>query len=206
MSYPWPASSSAAHGVSRLAPSRADLAADRIGRNDAEDRFIGALRVSRSIWRFRRKVRQNGGDAPDREEAWVRRLFEKAVLGFARAELEPLGWSVRGSIPLVWQFSSSGALSTILPHMVTDIVLDAPNADRRLIIDTKFTSVLRIGRFGDASLKSEYLYQMYAYLRSQEGLDCRCNDVEGLFIHPAMGAALHEHVVIQGHEITFAQR
>jgi hypothetical protein len=27
--------------------------------------------------------------APDREETWVRRLFEKAVLGFAQVELEP---------------------------------------------------------------------------------------------------------------------
>jgi 5-methylcytosine-specific restriction enzyme subunit McrC len=96
--------------------------------------------------------------APDREEAWVRRLFEKAILGFARVDLEPLGWSVRGGIPLEWQFSSaSTGLAAILPRMVTDIVLDAPNADR-LVIDTKFTSILGTGRFGDASLKSGYLY------------------------------------------------
>jgi 5-methylcytosine-specific restriction enzyme subunit McrC len=44
--------------------------------------------------------------------------------------------------------------------MVTDIILDAPDADRRLVIDTKFTSILGTGRFGDASLKSGYLYQM----------------------------------------------
>jgi 5-methylcytosine-specific restriction enzyme subunit McrC len=37
---------------------------------------------------------------PDRDETWVRRLFEKAVLGFARVELEPLGWRVRGSVHL----------------------------------------------------------------------------------------------------------
>ncbi len=55
--------------------------------------------------------------------------------------------------------------------MVTDIILDAPGADRRLVIDTKFTSILGTGRFGADSLKSGYLYQMYAYLRSQEGRD-----------------------------------
>lgn len=143
--------------------------------------------------------------APDREEAWVRRLFEKAILGFARVELEPLGWSVRGSIPLEWQFSSASAgLATILPRMVTDIVLDAPNTDRRLVVDTKFTSVLGNSRFGDASLKSGYLYQMYAYLRSQEGRGLRWDTAAGLFLHPMIGALLHEHVVIQNHSITFA--
>ena len=29
--------------------------------------------------------------APERKEHWVRRLFQSAVLGFARAELPPLG-------------------------------------------------------------------------------------------------------------------
>ena len=62
-------------------------------------------------------------------------MFEKAVLGFARVGLEPLGWSVRGSIPLEWQFSSvSAGLATILLRTVTDVVLDPPTADRRLVI------------------------------------------------------------------------
>ena len=38
--------------------------------------------------------------APEREEHWVRRLFQSAVLGFARAELNPLGWSVRGGLSI----------------------------------------------------------------------------------------------------------
>jgi 5-methylcytosine-specific restriction enzyme subunit McrC len=88
--------------------------------------------------------------------------------------------------------------------MVTDIVLDAPHADRRLVIDTKFTSILGTGRFGDASLKSGYLYQMYAYLRSQEGRDQRWDTSAGLFLHPAIGRQLYEHAMIQCHSIAFA--
>src|ERR1700741_2320090 len=88
--------------------------------------------------------------------------------------------------------------------MVTDIVLDAPNTDRRLVIDTKFTSVLGNSRFGEASLKSAYLYQMYAYLRSQEGRGLQWDTAAGLFLHPTIGSTLHEHVVIQNHSITFA--
>jgi len=87
---------------------------------------------------------------------------------------------------------------------VTDIVLDAPNAGRRLVMDTKFTSILGTGRFGDASLKSGYLYQMYAYLRSQEGGDQRWDTSAGLFLHPAVGLQLYEYAMIQGHSIAFA--
>jgi 5-methylcytosine-specific restriction enzyme subunit McrC len=88
--------------------------------------------------------------------------------------------------------------------MVTDIVLDPPDQGRRVVIDTKFSSILTSGRFGDASLKSGYLYQMYAYVRSQEGRDSRWDRAAGLFLHPAIDGTLHEHVVIQNHPITFA--
>jgi 5-methylcytosine-specific restriction enzyme subunit McrC len=193
-------------GVGGSRPSRAELAADQIGRNDSGDRFMVALaRLAFDLALPTENAGTTALVAPDREEAWVRRLFEKAVLGFARVELEPLGWSVRGGIPLEWQFSSvSAGLVTILPRMVTDIVLDGPHADRRLVIDTKFTSVLGTGRFGDASLKSGYLYQMYAYLRSQEGRNLRWDTAAGLLLHPAIGSQLHEHVMIQSHSITFA--
>ena len=193
-------------GVGGVRPSRAELAADQIGRNDTADRFMVAL--AHLAFDLALPTEDAGATplvAPNREEAWVRRLFEKAILGFARVDLEPLGWSVRGSIPLEWQLSSaSPRLGTILPRMVTDIVLDAPGASGRLVIDTKFASILGVGRFGNAGLKSGYLYQMYAYLRSQEGTDQRWNTSAGLFLHPAVGSQLYEHATIQGHSIVFA--
>lgn len=193
-------------GVGGRRPTRAELAADQIGRNDSGDRFMVAL--AHLAFDLALPTEDAGKTAlvsPDREEAWVRRLFEKAILGFARAELEPLGWSVRGGIPLGWQLSSaSEGLTSILPRMVTDIVLDPPEIDRRLVVDTKFTSILVSSRFGEAILKSGYLYQMYAYLRSQEGRGARWDSAGGLFLHPATGGMLHEHVTIQNHSITFA--
>ena len=193
-------------GVGGVRPSRADMAADQIGRNDAADRFMVAL--ARLAFDLALPTENAGSTplvSPDREEAWARRLFEKAVLGFARVELVPLGWSVRGGIPLEWQISSaSERLPKILPRMVTDIILDPPNSGRRLVIDTKFTSILASSRFRDASLKSGYLYQMYAYLRSQEGCDPRWDQAAGLLLHPAIDASLRERVVIQNHPISFA--
>jgi hypothetical protein len=60
-------------------------------------------------------------------------------------------------------------IRAILPAMKTDIVLDPPGGGRRVVVGTKFTSILQAGRFGDLRLKCGYLYRMYAYLRSQEG-------------------------------------
>jgi 5-methylcytosine-specific restriction enzyme subunit McrC len=198
-------SSLANAGVANGRPSRADLALDQIGRNDSTDRFMVAL--ARLAFDLALPTEQSGPAAlvePDREEIWVRRLFEKAVLGFARVELEPQGWSVRGGIPLKWQVSSSSeGLEDILPGMVTDIVLDPPHGGRRIIIDTKFASILTKGRFENTRLKGGYLYQMYAYLRSQEGLDTLWVDAAGLFLHPAIDERVRESVVIQNHSIAF---
>jgi len=193
-------------GVGALRPSRAELATDQLSRNDAADRFMVAL--SRLAFDLALPTEESGSIAlarPDREEVWIRRLFEKAVLGFARVELEPLGWSVRGSIPLQWPVSSASVgLSAILPRMVTDIVLDPPSDGRRRVIDTKFTAILTHGRFGDAGLKSGYLYQMYSYLRSQEGCDESWQAAAGLILHPAIDTTFREYVVIQNHPIGFA--
>jgi 5-methylcytosine-specific restriction enzyme subunit McrC len=200
------ASSLARAGVGGGRPSSADSTQDQIGRNESADRFMVAL--AKLAFDLALPTEDSGSTAfvaPDREEVWVRRLFERAVFGFARVELEPQGWSVRGGVPLTWQVSSlSDGLAAILPRMVTDIVLDPPDGGRRIVIDTKFTSILTTRRFGDVSLKSGYLYQMYAYVRSQEGRDPRWDAAAGLFLHPAIDGALHEHVVIQNHPITFA--
>jgi 5-methylcytosine-specific restriction enzyme subunit McrC len=193
-------------GVSGAPPSRSEMAADHIGRNDFADSFMVAL--AKLAFDLALPTESAGATpfvAPEREEVWARKLFEKAVLGFARVELAPLGWTVRGSTPLKWQVSSaSEGLSAILPRMETDIILDPPNNCQRLVIDTKFTSILSRGRFGNAILKSDYLYQMYAYLRSQEGRDTQWETAAGLLLHPAIGTSLREQVVIQNHPISFA--
>jgi 5-methylcytosine-specific restriction enzyme subunit McrC len=200
------ASSLGRAGVGGVRPPRPELARDQVGRNDSADRNMIAL--SELAFDLALPTEDPGATAlaaPDREETWVRRLFEKAVLGFARVELEPLGWCVRGSVPLDWQVSSpSEGLPAILPRMVTDIVLDEPGEGGRVVIDAKFSSILATGRFGDTGLKSGYLYQMYAYIRSQEGVDRLWDRASGLFLHPAIDAALHESVVIQNHLVTFA--
>ena len=89
--------------------------------------------------------------------------------------------------------------------MRTDVVLDDVATGRRIVIDTKFTSIVTSGWYREESLRSGYLYQIYAYLRSQVGRgDTLADTASGLLLHPAIGQMVDETAVIQGHAIRFA--
>lgn len=193
-------------GVSGQPPSRAELGTDRITRNDSEDRFMLAL--ARLAFDLALPTEDAGATAftePDRDERWVRRLFEKAVGGFYATELIPKGWRVRTGEVLQWPVSTASAgIKEILPTMRTDITLEAPDG-HRTVIDTKFTAIVTKGWYREQSLKSGYLYQLYTYLRSQERstIDSPWNRATGILLHPAVGKQFDESVSIQGHEIRF---
>ena len=108
--------------------------------------------------------------SPDREETWVRRLFERAVGGFYQVVLSPQEWQVRCGTVLDWMIEQKTAgIDQIMPTMRTDIVLDHKTSGRRLVIDTKFASIVTKGWHREETLRSAYVYQIYAYLRSQVG-------------------------------------
>ena len=100
--------------------------------------------------------------------------------------------------------ATSGA-EQVFPSMRTDIVIDQRNHPQRLVIDTKFTGVLGRGWYRDQSLKTSYIYQLYAYLRSQvDRSDPWADSASGLLLHPAINGRFDESVVIQGHKMQFA--
>ena len=89
--------------------------------------------------------------------------------------------------------------------MKTDIWLEHPGQRRRIIIDTKFSDIITRGRGGNPSLQSGHIYQIYAYLRSQENPgDPLSLTASGLLLHPAVNRTLDESADIQGHPIRFA--
>jgi 5-methylcytosine-specific restriction enzyme subunit McrC len=194
-------------GVSGAMPSRAELSADRIGRHDAADReMIDAARLAMDLVLPTERAGPRPLPMPDREERWARRLFERAVGGFYRTILPPMGWKILTGSVLDWPIDwwSEGARD-ILPGMQTDIVLDDVAASRRIVIDTKFTEIVTAGWRREATLRSGYLYQIYAYLRSQSGRgDPLADAAEGMLLHPAVGETVDEAVTMQGHLIRFA--
>lgn len=201
------ASGMKAIGVSGNAPTRTEMSAERFGRHDADDRFmVAAAKLAFDLALPNEAVGTNVLALPDREVMWVRRLFERAVGGFYDVVLSPKGWCVRCGSTLDWKIEQKTAgIDRILPTMRTDVVLDHAPSGQRIVIDTKFTSIVTSGWYREETLRSGYVYQIYAYLRSQIGRgDSLADRASGLLLHPSVGEAVDETAVIQGHSIRFA--
>jgi 5-methylcytosine-specific restriction enzyme subunit McrC len=196
-----------AMGVSGAAPTRAEISVDRLGRHDADDQhMVAAAKLAFDLALPTETSGANLLTMPDREVMWVRRLFESAIGGFYAVLLTPKGWTVRRGGALQWPVDHRTAgIDKILPTMRTDVVLDHPATARRIVIDTKFTSIVTSGWYREETLRSGYVYQIYAYLRSQVGRgDLLADQASGMLLHPAVGGEVDEAVVIQGHKIRFA--
>ena len=196
-----------AMGIAGNAPTRAETSTDRIGRHDAGDaHMMAAARLALDLALPTEAAGSNALPLPDRQEVWVRRLFERAVGGFYDVSLSPHGWQVRCGCTFVWPIErKTSGIDAIMPNMRTDVILDHEESGRRILIDTKFTSIVTSGWHREQTLRSGYLYQVYAYLRSQVGHGDRLADhAEGLLLHPAIGESVDEAIVIQGHQIRFA--
>ena len=197
-------------GVTGEKPGRAEISVvDQFGRHDAGDRMmVFAAHLAFDLALPTESVGTNLLFSPYRDGPWIRELYEKAVTGFYKVVLPKEEWKVHEQRRIEWPVSDGNKtqrIDEILPSMRTDIVLDSQSEGRRIVIDTKFNSVLTKGWYREESLRSSYVYQIYAYLRSQEGTsDPFADNAEGLLLHPSLGKTLNEAVVIQGHEIRFA--
>lgn len=193
-------------GVQGNSPSRSEMSTDRFGRNDAGDQImVAAAWFAFDLALPTEEQGRHHLASPDRDEVWARRLFERAVGGFYRVTLTAKGWNVRTGTKLHWQLDwESPGMSEVLPGMTTDIILDSPGRDRRIVIDTKFTSLMKQGHYKSRTISSGYLYQIYAYLKSQAGKGGLNEIAEGLMLHPSVGESIDLATSIQGQTIRFA--
>ena len=196
-------------GVSGVKPSRGEMASDQIGRHEADDRLLISLALA--VFDLVLPTEQEGVRSllrAQREVTEFRRLFERAVGNFFSTELpREEGWRVFRGKQLNWSVdAASPGIDEHLPIMVTDIILENEQKNRRIIIDTKFTNILTKSQFGDAQrFKSDHIYQLYAYLRSQEhDVDSRSLSSEGMLLYPAIDIDVDDTAEIQGHFFRFA--
>lgn len=196
-------------GVIGQMPSRAEFATDQIGRHEAEDRLMVSL--ARAVFDLVLPTEQEGMRSlfmASRDDTEFRRLFERAIGNFFRAELPwEEGWRVYRGKRFFWPFGAvSPGIHAHFPIMVTDIILENEQVDSRTIIDTKFTNILTRAQYGDGQrFKSGHIYQLYSYLRSQERSDDpRSLTSEGMLLYPAIGVDVDEAVELQGHKLRFA--
>jgi 5-methylcytosine-specific restriction enzyme subunit McrC len=194
-------------GVHGSKPSRNEVSLDRFGRHDTGDQLMFA--AAKLAFDLALPTEIEGTrpiNAPDREATWVRHLYERAIGGFYRVVISSKGWKVDPGKSIKWPIEKATLrINEIMPSMKQDIVLDNHSENKRIVIDTKFNEIITTGWYRDESLRSSYLYQIYAYLRSQENDDDSLSKrASGLLLHPSIGDTLDETVLIQGHAIRFA--
>ena len=92
------------------------------------------------------------------------RLFEDFVRGFLRTEHPGLG--VRGHKSIKWDAAPEGDAVLRLPLMETDIYVPGAADGRSVIVETKCVSepFARGSEASTVSLRSDHLYQLFAYL------------------------------------------
>ncbi len=194
-------------GVVGEKPTRTEMSFDRIGRHDIEDlQMVEAAHLAFNLALPTERTGSRYLYQPNREGSWLRNLFEKAVAGFYDVILSNQGWKVEAGKKINWPIEEQTlGIDEIMPAMKTDVILENAASKRRIVIDTKFNSILTKGWYREQSLRSGYLYQIYAYLRSQENNDDPLSfNSSGLLLHPAVDTMIDEFAVIQGHEIRFA--
>ena len=195
-------------GVSQVRTSRSEVSVDRFGRHDVEDKpMIAAAHLAFNLALPTESAGTRQLSLPARDNLpWLRKLFEKGIAGFYHTVLSKSVWGVSAGKTLKWQIDDkSSGIDKILPNMKTDIIIDNKEVGHRTVIDTKFNAVVTRGWYRDETLRSGYLYQMYAYLRSQEGSEDLLNDTtSGLLLHPSVGEDVNEYFVMQNHKIQFA--
>ena len=130
-------------------------------------------------------------------------LYEEAVAGFYEGTLTQ-DWRVTPQSPIAWPLEGDEEkVNSLVPGMVRDIVLESRN--QRIVIDTKFTEIVSTGQYGNTTFKSGNIYQLYAYLRSQEDAsDPLSLHSTGVLLYPAIDACVDESATIQGHRIRFS--
>ncbi|WP_046243956.1 5-methylcytosine restriction system specificity protein McrC [Hymenobacter terrenus] len=129
-----------------------------------------------------------------RDEALMARLFEQFTRNFFRREQRR--YRVYAET-IAWQADGQTADLDLLPTMLTDTTLEAP--DRKIILDTKYYAAALRPRYDRQRLIAPHLYQLYAYLQNQRpGPD---QALEGILLYPAATQAIDVRYTLGGHPV-----
>lgn len=134
-------------------------------------------------WRFR---------AFERDERRMRKLFERFVRNFYRREQLAFRLWRRG---LKWHATGDVHL---LPAMQTDTTLR--RGKRIVVVETKYTANQLQAYHSAGTVRSDHLYQLFAYLRNLANVAPACG-VEGVLLYPRVGPGPDARCVVHGHSV-----
>jgi 5-methylcytosine-specific restriction enzyme subunit McrC len=168
----------------------------QLGRNDSDYRLM--LSISALILQRQMPSESAGGNhlpALNRDALLLYKVYERFVANFYRIHLH--GWDVSTQKRLEWHEKQA---NKYLPSMKPDLVLQERSSSRLIILDTKFTAHSFIeNQWGKEGFDSSHLYQLYAYLRSQEHLSDAHRTGTGILLYPVIHDSFSERIELQDH-------
>jgi 5-methylcytosine-specific restriction enzyme subunit McrC len=187
-------------GVDLIELKTAFIRRQQIGRNDADYRVM--LAICELLLQREMPTEATGSHklpGLDRDALTLYRIYERFVANFYKFHL--LEWTVTSQAQLSWHMTKT---SNYMPTMSPDLILQRRTSGRMVVLDTKFTAnSLILGRWGNYVFDSSHLYQLYAYLRSQEHLSEFHRCASGILLYPTVHENISETVELQGHQIRF---
>ncbi len=147
-------------GVKPTDPTRTTIRREQFGHFDREDRKLVQLcELIRDCSSPEHSRGINELPLLLRNEARLRKLFEKAVLGFFKTHLGAKGWSV-GSEQRSWPMEGDPAALFLMPNLNADVVLRKDGV--QVVVECKFAPIFKI-HHTKTILDPAYTRQVYAY-------------------------------------------
>lgn len=188
-------------GVALTPPDTALIRRQPLARGEEDYRLMLAL--CDLLWRTAMPAEETGhapGLGLDRDSVTLHEIYERFVANFYKLRLAD-NWSIAAQPTLTW---AGDRASPLMPVMRPDLVLTDTQGGRRVVIDTKFTGTSLVrNQYGSERFASGHIYQLYAYLRSQEGRGPLHRAAEGVLLYPEVGRSLDEAVELDGHRLLF---
>ena len=170
----------------------------QIGRNDADYRVM--LAICELLLQREMPTETTGSHklpGLDRDALTIYRIYERFVANFYKLHL--IEWTVTSQAQLSWHMPKT---SNYMPSMSPDLILQHKITGRMVVLDTKFTpNSLILSRWDNYVFDSSHIYQLYAYLRSQEHVSDFHKCASGILLYPTARQNLSETIELQGHQI-----
>lgn len=170
----------------------------QLGRNDRDYKLMLAIC---ELLLLRQMPTESAGHnrlpTIERENLVMHSVYEKFIANFYKTHLS--SWLVKPQTYIYWTESNS---IRYLPSMQPDLVLIEKSSKRMIVLDTKFTKQLQVNQWGNDAYHSSHLYQLYAYLKTQENISEMHRNATGILLYPAVGKIeLTEPIKLQEQKI-----
>lgn len=131
-----------------------------------------------------------------RDDKKMAYLFEDFIRNFYKLELKDKKVTRED---IHWGFTQKETDFEIVPKMQTDVTILSSN--KKIIIETKYYSETLIKYYGEKKLRTQHLYQLYAYLKQVEYKDEFSRNAEGILLYPLVNDTVNFSKELEGHRI-----